>query len=359
MFNLYRFRAAKSLFFHMSRAFQAALALSIATLGYSGSAIAQKTTVRVGLPQSASDASFFIAHKKGYFEREDIEVTFTVLRDMIAPLGTGQLDVGATSTSAGLFNAVARGIDIKIVADKGSTPPGYGFQPILVRQDLIESGAVKRVADLRGRKIAMFNKGSASMSTLNEALTQGGLKLSDVDIVFMPFPQHVLALKNGAVDASVTVEPSATEAIRGGAAVRFMGDDVIYPDHQLAVVLYSGDFVKKHPDIAKRFMRAYIRGARDYNEAMDGGKLAGPNAAEIIAILIQYTSIKDPEVFKQMTPNGVNPDGRLNVASLRKDLQFFKNQGLIEGKVTVEDAVDTSFVEAALKDIGPYVRRSK
>jgi len=282
-----------------------------------------------------------------------------VLRDVIAPLGTGQVDVGATSTSAGLFNAVERGINVKIVADKGSTPPGYGYQPILVRKELVDSGKVKSFADFKGLKVAAFNNGSASTAALNEALAKGGLKFSDISVVYMPFPQHVLALTNGAVDASITTEPSATEAIKRGAAVRFVGDDVIYPNHQLAVVIYGGDFIRDNLTVAKKFMRAYIRGVRDYNDALKDGKLAGPNASAIIAILTEYTSIKDPEIFKIMTPNGVNPDGGVNLPSLKKDLEFYKAQGLVAGKISVEQVVDRSFVDAALKDLGPYIRRSR
>lgn len=328
--------------------------------GYPGFAQAQPmTTVRVGIVQSVSDAPFFIADKMGYFKQEGIAVKFSVLRGMIVPLGTGQLDVGGVSTSAGLFNAVARGINIKIVADKGSTPPGYGYEPILVRKDLITSGKVKSFADFKGLKFAGFNNGSSSMVTLSDALAKGGLKLSDLNIVFMPFAQHVLALENGAVDASITVEPLATEAIKRGAAVRFASDDTIYPNHQLAVVMYGGDFIKKEPEVAKKFMLAYLRGVRDYNDALKDGKLAGPNAAEVISILTEYTTIKDPQVFKTITPNGVNPNGKVNLPSLRKDLNFFKAQGLIVGKVSAEQAVDNSFVDAALKVLGPYVPRTK
>ncbi|TMG99217.1 MAG: ABC transporter substrate-binding protein, partial [Betaproteobacteria bacterium] len=104
---------------------------------------ADLVNVRVGIVNASSDVGFFVADKKGYFRQEGISVSFTEFDSgarMVAPLGTGQLDVGAGSVSAGLYNAVARGIDIKIVADKGSTPPGYGFQPLLVRKDLVDSG---------------------------------------------------------------------------------------------------------------------------------------------------------------------------------------------------------------------------
>jgi NitT/TauT family transport system substrate-binding protein len=334
-------------------------ALLLALAG-SASQAAAPVTVRVGLANASSDVGFFIADKKGYFKQEGLDVKFMTFDSgakMVAPLGNGQLEVGAGSPSAGLYNAIARGLDMKIVADKGSTPPGYGYQPLLVRKDLIDSGRYKTLKDLKGMKIAGSAVGSASTSTLNEALKKAGLKYEDVERVFLGFPQHVMALQNKAVDAAMTTEPSATRAVQSGAAVRVMGDDVIYPNHQLAVVLYSGAFIKTNPDAGKRFMRAYLRAVRDYNDALKDGKIAGPKAAEVIAILTEYTNIKDPALYRTISPQGCNPDGDVNDASLNIDLAFYKSEGQIKGNVTVEQAVDNSFVAAALKDLGPYKRQ--
>lgn len=338
------------------RAGLCALLLTAGMACASAAIAADMTTVRVGIAQAASDAPFFIAEKKGYFAEEGIKVTFTSLTNMVPPLATGQLDVGGTSTSAGLYNAAARGMNVKIVADKGSTPANYDYQPILVRKDLIDSGKVKNWGDFKGLKVAGFNNGSASLSTLNDALALGGLKLSDINLVFMPFPEHVLALSNGAIDASITTEPSATTAEEKGVAVRFTDKKGVYPDHQLAVLLYGPDFIKNNPEVAKKFMRAYMRAARDYNDALKDGKIAGPNADEVIGILTESTKIKNAAVYRKITPNGINPDGYANLPSMKKDLAFYKAQGLIEGNVEVEDVLDNSFVDAALKDLGPYKR---
>ncbi|MDQ6618982.1 MAG: ABC transporter substrate-binding protein, partial [Pseudomonadota bacterium] len=318
-------------------------------------------TIRVGIAQASSDVGLYLAEKKGYFKAENLNVTFIPFDSgarMVAPLGAGQLDVGAGSAAAGFYNAVARGIPIKIVADKGSTPPGYGFQPLLVRKDLVDSGRFKSLKDLKGMKIAGSAPGSASTSTLNEALKKAGLKYSDVERVFLGFPQHVVALQNKAVDAAMTTEPSATKAVQSGAAVRVMGDDEIYPNHQLAVILYGGNFIKEQPDAGRRFMRAYLRAVRDYNDALSGGHLAGPNADEVIAALTEYTPIKDAALYRAITPQGCNPDGHVHIPSLRNDLEFFKQEGLIQGNVTMEQALDSSFVDAALKDLGPYKRKT-
>jgi NitT/TauT family transport system substrate-binding protein len=101
-------------------------------------------------------------------------------------------------------------------------------------------------------------------------------------------------------------------------------------------------------------MRAYIRAVRDYNNALSNGKLAGPNAAEVISILTEYTPIKDANVYRAIVPQGTNPDGKLNVASLENDLAFFKSEGVVKGNVTVAQVLDTSFAENAVKELGPY-----
>ena len=178
--------------------------------------------VRVGSNNVVSDAAFFIANRKGYFSEQGIKVTFVQFDagpKMIAPLGVGQIDVAAGAISAGLFNAAARGINIKLVADKGSTPLGYDYMPILVRKSLVDSGKVKSFKDLKGMKVGEAGKGGSQGSKLNEALKSDGLSYGEVEHVYLGYPQQVTALMNGAIDAAVTTEPSATQALESGAAV--------------------------------------------------------------------------------------------------------------------------------------------
>ncbi|WP_151446657.1 ABC transporter substrate-binding protein [Lacisediminimonas profundi] len=320
-------------------------------------AIAQELAeVKVGTNGVVSDAPFFIANRKGYFKEQGIRITlvpFDAGPKMIAPLGTGQLDAAAGAMSAGLYNAAARGINIKVVADKGSVEPGYDYMPILVRKALVDSGKVKSFADLKGLKVAEAAKGGSPGSKLNEALKSAGLGYKDVQHEYMGYPQHVTALSNGAVDASVTTEPSATRAVEGGIAVK-ISTDKAYGDQQVAVLLYGGDFIKKRPELAGKFMIAYLKGARFYNDALKDGKFAGPNAAELISMLTVDTNVKDPELYKKMVPSAVDPNGKLNDASLKKDFAFYKDQGYLEGSVTVDQVVDRSFAEAAVKALGPY-----
>jgi NitT/TauT family transport system substrate-binding protein len=190
--------------------------------------------------------------------------------------------------------------------------------------------------------------------TLNDILKAAGLKYADVQTVDLSFPEHVVALSNGAVDGGVTTEPSATAAIADGSAVKIVGDDAVFPGHQIANLLYSDVFIQDRRDVGMRFMRAYLRAVRFYNDALNHGKLAGPNAPEVINIITESTAVKDAALLRAITPNGCDPNGRVNVASLQHDLDFYREHGYVENAVTVESVVDNSFVEAALKSLGRY-----
>ena len=333
------------------------LALGAALLAAAAAQAADKVSVAV--VNASSDAALFIADAKGYYKAEGIEaefVSFDTGAKMVAPLGAGQLDIGGGAASAGLYNAVDRGIKIKIVADKAHNVKGAGFQAFMVRKDLIESGKVKSFADLKGMKVAITGAGGSDASVLNEAMKNGGLTYNDVEKVYLGFPQHAVAFQNGAIAASISTEPTVSRIVELGAAVRFKGNDEFYPNAQTATILMSGDFAEKRPEVAKRFMKAYLRAAREFNASIVNGRIAGPGADEMVKILAKYSVIKDETTLRSMIVHGTDPDGKLNVESLKKDLAFFKEQGDVTGKVTVEQVLDESFIQAAVKELGPAQR---
>jgi NitT/TauT family transport system substrate-binding protein len=152
----------------------------------------------------------------------------------------------------------------------------------------------------------------------------------------------------------MATEPHGTLSIRNGSAVAIVGDDELVPGHQIANLLYSEDFATKRPDVARRFMKAYLRGVRFYNGALKDGHIAGANADDVIAILTESTRIKNPETFRIIIANGCDPNGYINVPSLKLDFDNYRNAGLIKGEVALEQIVDRSFLDAALRELGPY-----
>ncbi|MGD0026225.1 MAG: hypothetical protein ABSC37_16685, partial [Xanthobacteraceae bacterium] len=113
------------------------------------------------------------------------------------------------------------------------------------------------------------------------------------------------------------------------------------------------------PEHAKKFMVALVKAMRFYNDALKGGHIAGPNAEEVISILTKYSFIKDPAVHRAIISQAVDPDGQLNMPSLQMAWQFFKDTKEIDGSVKVDDVVDLSYVQAASKVLGPYVKKTQ
>lgn len=310
--------------------------------------------IKVGTTNLTSDIGLYLADKKGYFKEEGLTVElvpFASGAKMIAPLGSGELDAGAGAASAGLYNAVDRGLKLKIIADKGTNLKDYSYKSLTVRKDLVDSGQFKSLADLKGKKVAVVAKGAADESVIHTALASAGLKDDDIELVYLPFPQHIAAYANKAIDAAISAEPGTTAMIRNGVAVRFTGLDSFYPVQQTAMLLANGRFAQDKETVTK-FIRAYLRGVRDYTATLKDGKIAGPGAKEMIADMAAMTGIKDPTLIAEAVPVFINPNGAVDMASLKQDLDYFKSKGLVTSDVKVDDVVDMSFVDAAKKEIG-------
>lgn len=315
------------------------------------------TSVRVGATMGSSDAALFIAKERGYFEEAGLDVElvqFKSASDMIAPLGSGQIQVAGGAPSAGLFNAMGREVKLRIVADKGTNVPGLDYFSLLVRKDLVDSGKFDSFEDLKGAKIGFTGAGNTTQALVAAALDSVGISYKDADIQeeTLGFGEIVTGLENGALDAGTVVEPFTSKALKTGKVVAYPGGD-FYPDHQVAVIMYGEEFAQ-NKEAANAFMVAYTRAARDYNDAIENGKLTGEGSDEIVDILVEYTSVKDPEVHRSIGPPGINPDAAVSVDSLEQDLEFWTSQGLVENDVTVDDAVDNSFAEHAVDELGEY-----
>jgi NitT/TauT family transport system substrate-binding protein len=314
--------------------------------------------VNVGLGGSSVDTAFYLARDDGFFKDEDIEANLIVFNsgaNQIAPLGTGELEVGSGAASVGFYNAIARGIGLRIVADKGHTEPGYAYQNLIVRKSLIDSGEFKTLRDLKGKSVGIAAEGVTTLSYLNEAVRIGGLAFSDVTPVYLAMPQQVVGMKNGVIDASILPEPPGTRIVEAGIGVRFMNTEDFYPYGQVTMVFYGEKFVKEKPELALRFMRAYLRGIRAYNDALKNGKVQ-PGASHVIEVMSKNFNLS-PDLITKMYAPAVDPDGKLQVASIQKDLDFFRSQGSVTLPIDLGKVIDLSFAQKASAELGSYHRR--
>jgi len=331
----------------------------VALIGLSCLATAAQAAdkVKIAIIGGTGDIPFYLADAKGWFAQEGLEVemiTFDSGARMIAPMASGDIDVGTGAVAAGLYNAFEREITIRVVADKGRNVKGMSFQGLMVRKALVEAGTIRKVADLKGRKMAFTGPGANDSAVIDEAARKVGFTFNDIESVYLGLGAQLAAYQNGAIDASIMPEPFRTNVMKTGAAVELMAVADLRDNDQTGVVMYSDSLIRKRPEVAAKLMKLYIRAARYYNDSLKDGKIAGANADEVIDVMAKYSSLKDKEALRAIVPSAIDPDGRPSLESLRADLEFYKAQGLVKSAITVDQAVDMSWVERAVKELGPY-----
>ncbi|WP_167784894.1 ABC transporter substrate-binding protein [Ramlibacter rhizophilus] len=314
-----------------------------------GTAAWAQEKVKVGAYASVSDAPLYIAMDKGYFKEQGLDVEIVKIDSgavLTTLLSTGDLDASGGSPGAGVYNAVRQGVDFKIVADKGSTLPGHGYFAFVVRSDLADK--IKTAADLRGRTIGVtgYKRGASSEVTIGKLLASQGLKESDVQLVNMSFGDIVAALGTKKIEVGVLIEPLVTQAEAKGIAKLWKRADTVYPNQQYGALMYGPGIIKR-PEAADKFMVAYLKGARFYNDALSG-KVPRD---DLVQILTRHTSVKDPELYKKMAFPGIHPDGKLNTAGMAEDVKWWTANGRMKEEVKLSDIVDASYAERAKKTL--------
>ncbi|TQR17788.1 ABC transporter substrate-binding protein [Psychrobacillus soli] len=314
----------------------------------------KKVKVIIAEDGAASGAGFYIAKEKGYFEDYNIEVEFAQFAnsdEMLPALASGEVDIAGGVSTASFFNAIAQGIDVKIIADKGHNVPGKSYFTFVIGNHMQD--VIKEYKDFKGKRIAISSKNSIDEYIYLEMLKHAGLTQDDVEFVLLgDFGSMLGAIENGSIDAALQIEPLITQGIENGFHTRF-GDATDYaPESQIALVLGSPQFMNDEKNVSLRFMAAYLKGVRDYNDAF----IKGEGKDEIIDIMTKHTALKDPALWEKVFVTGLDPDGKMFLDDVVKQYDAYKANGAISGDVDFDKAVDTSTTEKAVEILGAYER---
>lgn len=336
----------------------AASAVAVAIALASGVSHAQgtPTKVSVSILYITADVGIFLGLEKGYFKEQNLELDLqrmTSGADAIALLATDKLDVGSGSATPGLFNALRRGLPIQIVAEKSSVRPlgpeqqAAGSGSLLVRSDLKDGGAIKTVADLKGKRIGINNLQSTTLNYVLRGISKAGLGKDDVTFVEMPFSQFIPALEKKAVDA-VMAYPPLVQTIEGKLKLASsMPETDLHrtsSNDATNIMMYSPGFAKT--DAARRFMVAHLKAQREYMRLVNSGQ-----PGEVCRIVNKYVPAM-PADCAGMSFTGVDPDGSINVDSLERYQKEWMQWGVMKDPADVRKSVNSEFVRNAVTTLG-------
>jgi NitT/TauT family transport system substrate-binding protein len=334
-----------------------ALATTAADAASAPTAAQSPTHLRFASQPVATNVALYLASDRGYFQQEGIDleyVPFTDSSQMIPALATDQVELAGISANPATWNAVARGVTMKLVLDKGSFLPGRGNEALVVRKDLYDAGRGRQLEDFRGLTLAVTPPGLATTAAcaMSRGFQQRGISMDQLTIQPLPFPDMVPAFANGAIESADMAEPFLTRALQQGTVVRVIGLDELYPNFTVSVVGFSTSLYANRP-VARGFVRAYIRAIRDYNAAL--ARPPGDPDRTLLGEVIARRTGLDAATVQDMVPPGLDPNGLPNQESQVYCYQFFRDQGLITQPVS-EAAMaalwGTELVDEVLSEIG-------
>lgn len=319
-----------------------------ATLPLMGAPAIAATKLRVGALRFTSHAASFVAYERGYFADEGLEVEFKFFQaaqPMAVAIASGDADYAVTAISGGLVSLAEKGA-AKVIGGALREEKGIDGQKILASNAAYEAGLTSP-AQLDGRTYGITQAGSSFHYMGSKVAAAEG-----VSVRFKPLQKVgaiIGALKSGQIDAW-SIVPHIAKALAGAGKVQIIGNISDYlPDYQVTTVFTSAANAANERAQTEAFLRAFSRGAADFNAALVD-RTAGEEAAEeMVKLIHKYVYADKPlEKAAKSIRNGamrISPNAALNAASVRDQLDWFRSEGLIKDSITFETLVDPSYAE--------------
>ena len=254
-------------------------------------------------------------------------------------------DFGGAGISGGLVNLGGQGV-VRIIAGGIHEAPGFQGLALVVANRSWDAG-LKTFPDLGTHleTFAVTQIGGPTHYALVLLAEKYRFDLGKIQLVPLQSASNEMsAVVGGRVDASAPPTSSAAHAIQQGGAklMGYIGDETPF---QFGTVFVTAKTISERRDTVERFLRAYRKAARLYHDAFtgpDGKRRDGAEAPEILAQLAKDLDLSLEDV--KLGISYIDPEGRLDVADVRRQIEWFKMQGMVKPEVDTSAVIDTRFV---------------
>ena len=313
------------------------LALSAASFASCARSRSRSLAIRVAATPTYYMSPLFLAQELNYFSAEGLEVAIEQISrvvDAVPLLAAGKLDVGFYGLSGSFLNAIARGARLRIVAGRQFYTLECSRDSAIYGSRLAFPSGFHSLSQLKGKRIALGSIDGPSYFTLDSALAVAGLTRDDVTIVPLPENQAAVLMAQGKVDVVSSAREGAQLAI---------GDHIVVgpplasflPNHMYGFVSFGQRFLDHEIDAGVRFLRAYLRGMRDF--------VAGKNPRFLDEVAAKNGL--DLQRARQVCRRNFVLDGHVDLPSIQRLLDYFVKQKLMNISIRAQQVVDTRFFD--------------
>jgi NitT/TauT family transport system substrate-binding protein len=324
------------------------LALAGLTVTQEGSFAQERPKIRLGVLRLASSGNVFIAADRNYFRDAGLDVElkfFDAAQPIAVATASGDVDVGVTAFTGGLFNLAGKGA-VSIIAGQSRDAPGFPLMAYLATSQPAGAG-LKSPRDIAGKSVGITQIGSSFH--YSAALVAEKYKFPVSDIKFVPLQSMsnvASALKGGRVEAAILPATAAQPLIDAGDA-RLLGWGGDEAPWQLGAVFVSQK-MKADPDRVERFLTAYRRGCKDYHDILLGSVKNGvaelnPQTQPLLDAIAHETNQPVDKIKVGLAY--IDPDGALDAQGVAHQLAWFQEHGFVDKGFGLDKIVDQRFVK--------------
>jgi len=250
------------------------LAVSVASL---------QAQMKVRLNWSATagtQSGFWVAHEEGIFKKNGLEVELIHIPSSSRAIQTmlaGEIAI-SYGDARNTVQAVLTGANVTLIT---------GVSNRLVFS-LMARPEFKKVSDLKGKKIGITRIGSSTHTAALFALSQGGLKPGDYQILpLVEVPNILAALAAGQIDAGPLSPPTNVRARQAGLSELVnLGREG--PEYASITLISTRPYIRNNEEIVRRVVRSYAEAIYLFK--------ANRNVA--LKVIQKYARIKDPQILE-------------------------------------------------------------
>ena len=309
--------------------FAATLFLTVAQTGYSQQKPLKK--IRVGVPSvSMGNIIIFVTKEGKLFEKHGLDAeVITMNGSGIASkaLISGNIEISPIATPT-VINANLSGSDMAILAH---TMPGV-IHALMVKPE------IKRIEDLKGKKVAVSTLGSLTDFLVRYIARKKGLN-PDRDVTLITTggdAERIMALKTGVVDGAAMSHPGYGRAQRMGFAMLWdSAKEVNYPWMEITT---RKAMVKSDRETVMRYMRAHLEGIALFKRDREFGKRV---MKKVLRLDDEELINESYEIFSKASIPAPYP----NLAGMKTSYEYVAAIRPDVWKHKPEEFADSSFVE--------------
>lgn len=304
----------------------------------------EKEGVDVRFVTKALDSDDLVEVPKGYGEFEEMQNDSSFLGRMtgveiIQEIEKGNLEGGMVGESS-FLSSISNDSPIVAVAMLGHDEKEYPAHAFLLRKGLV----IKSPEDLKGLTFVSRYSGPFDRTMVREFIESEGISTDDVTIIDdMKDWELLKAFENGKVDGGYYhfhwIKKFVNE---DDVAYVYRKLDWVNPESSLALLVFHEEYVKNNPKDVQRIVNAYTKRV-EYEKNLSLVERKIPKGFGLQ--MVDYDSIRGMNIPQYDLPPKLREDLLRQVQDI-----LFKHKEIAK-KVSIENYLDYSFVEEAMKNI--------